>query len=181
MLAKYELADKDIVCRNISISDCTEEYLSWLNDKKVNIFLETRWVNQDLFKIKDFVYNVINSNHSILFAIVVGNERKHIGNIKIGPINSHYNNADISYFIGDKEYWGKGIATKAIKLVSDYGFNELGLHRIQAGVFDENIGSIKALIKAGFVEEASFKEALISPITGKYCSHLYFSKMNSIL
>lgn len=178
MIARYELTDNNIILRNITIGDCTNTYLGWLNDRQVNLFLETRWVNQDLNKIKEFVNCIINSNNSILFAIVVKSNMKHIGNIKIGPINEHYNNADISYFIGDKEYWGKGIATNAIKLVCDYGFNELGLHRIQAGVFDENLGSIKVLKKAGFIEEACFKEALISPINGKYCNHLFFSKIN---
>ena len=176
MLAKYELIDNDLICRNISINDCNETYLSWLNDKSVNVFLETRWSEQSIDKIKEFVESTIKSTHSILFAIVF--KGGHIGNIKIGPINEHYHYADISFFLGDKEYWGKGIATRAIKLVSDYGFSELGLHKIKAGVFNENIGSIKALKKAGFIEEACFKEELISPISGKFCNHLFFSKIN---
>ena len=40
---------------------------------------------------------------------------KHIGNIKLGPINWIHRYGDISLLIGDKDYWGKGIATEAIR------------------------------------------------------------------
>lgn len=177
MLAKYELKDGDLVCRNISISDVNETYVNWLNDKNVNMFLETRWSVQNIDKIKEFVSDTIKSTHSILFAITMGKDRIHIGNIKIGPINEYYHHADISYFIGEKKFWGQGIAARAIKLVSTYAFHELGLHKIKAGVFDENIGSVKALQKSGFSEEACLREELISPISGEYCNHLIFSKI----
>lgn len=179
MLSKYELVDGDLTCRNISIDDCNETYVNWLNDKDVNKFLEVRWERQSIDTIKEYAEYMIKSNHSILFAITYGKSKIHIGNIKIGSISEHYHNAEISYFIGKKEYWGKGIATRAIKLVSEYGFNELKLHKMIVGVFDENIGSIKALKKAGFVEEACFKEKLISPINGKFCNHLFFTKNNN--
>ncbi len=179
MLSKYELVDGDLICRNISFDDCNEIYMNWLNDKDVNKFLEVRWERQSIDIIKEYVEYMIKSNHSILFAIIYGKSKTHIGNIKIGPIDKHYYNAEIAYFIGNKEYWRKGIATRAINLVSNYGFRELKLHKMIAGVFDENIGSIKALKKAGFYEEACFKEKLISPVSGKFCNHLFFTKINN--
>ncbi len=168
----------DIQLRTIEPSDCTQEYLGWLQDARVNRFLETRWEKQSIPKIQEFVENVRGSEHSCLFAIIAFPGGKHIGNIKIGPIHPHYPHADISYFIGDRSSWGKGYATEAIKLVTEWAFSELGLHKVQAGVFDENIGSIRALQKAGFVQEACYKENLISPISGKYCDHLMFGRIN---
>lgn len=70
MLSKYELVDGDLICRNISIDDCNETYMNWLNDKNVNQFLETRWERQNIDKIKEYVDCIIKSNHSILFAII---------------------------------------------------------------------------------------------------------------
>lgn len=168
----------DIRLRTIELSDCTDTYLHWLEDEQVNRFLETRWEEQSIPKITDFVDSMRNSSHSYLFAILVMPEGRHIGNIKLGPIHPHYSHADISYFIGDRSCWGKGYATQAIKLITEWAFSDLNLHKVQAGVFDENLGSIKALQKAGFVQEACYKEALISPVSGKYCDHLFFGKIN---
>lgn len=96
----------------------------------------------------------------------------HIGNIKIGPIHKFYSYADISYFIGDKNYWGKGLATEAIKSLLKFGFEVINLNKIQAGVFASNIGSIKALEKAGLILEGNFRKQLY---TEDLCDdHLFY-------
>lgn len=66
---------------------------------------------------------------------------------------------EIGYWIGEP-YWGKGIATKAVELITTYGFDKLQLHRIYAGVFDYNTASIKVLEKNGFQPEGIFKNAI---------------------
>ncbi len=68
--------------------------------------------------------------------------------------------AEIGYWIGEP-YWGKGIATKAVELITEYGFDELNLVRIYAGVFDFNIESMKVLEKNGFKKEGIFKNAVL--------------------
>lgn len=178
MLSNTILSDGVIALRDITEADCGEDYLCWLQDENVNRFLETRWTEQSIEIIKQFVETMRQSTHSILFAIIFKKNGKHIGNIKIGPISPYYHYADISYFIGDRSYWGNGYATRAIKLASDYAFLQLKLHRIQAGAFDENIGSIRALQKAGFIQDGCLKEKLISPITGKYVDHVVMGKIN---
>lgn len=67
--------------------------------------------------------------------------------------------AEIGYWIGES-FWGKGIATKAIKLITNYGFGDLKLDRIHAGVFEFNISSMKALEKNGYKKEGVFKKAI---------------------
>lgn len=150
-----------VFLRQIEMRDCTACYVDWLNDPEVNKYLETKWSRQDIGSIKAFVRAQRENNHSVLFAIVSNTEKGHIGNIKIGPVHEHYKHADISYFIGDKRFWNKGIATEAIKLVCEYGFEELGLHRIEAGVYAVAVGSWKALEKNGFQREGVFREQVI--------------------
>ena len=65
--------------------------------------------------------------------------------------------ADISLLIGEKEYWGKGIATQAIELISNFAFETLNLHKLKAGCYSENIGSKKAFEKVGFNLEGTLK------------------------
>jgi len=68
--------------------------------------------------------------------------------------------AELGYWIGEA-FWGKGIATEAVKLITKYGFEELGLIRIHAGVFDFNTASRRVLEKAGFSLESIHKQAVI--------------------
>lgn len=152
---------KIVSLRQIEMGDCTDQYVDWLNDPDVNQYLETKWSRQDMESIKAFVKMQRENNHSILFAIVSNEDNKHIGNIKIGPIHELYRHADISYFIGDKQYWNKGIATEAIRLVCEFGFEELGLHRLEAGAYAAAVGSWKALEKNGFHREGIFREQVI--------------------
>lgn len=152
---------KLVFLRQIEMKDCKERYVEWLNDPEVNQYLETKWVRQDMESIEAFVKSQRENSHSVLFAIISKEENSHIGNIKIGPIHEHYSHADISYFIGDKQFWNKGIATEAIRLVCEFGFEELGLHRIEAGAYAAAVGSWKALEKNGFHREGIFRDQVI--------------------
>lgn len=148
--------------RQITLQDCNDNYVKWLNDRDVNQFLETRWSVQDLHSVTEFVKMQLDNDHSILFAIDLLEKKRHIGNIKIGPINKHYNHADISYFIGDKSMWRKGIATEAIKLICMFGFEDINLHKIEAGAYSGAVGSWKALERNGFIREAVLRDQVIS-------------------
>jgi len=67
--------------------------------------------------------------------------------------------AEIGYWIGEP-YWSKGIATKAVRLITKYGFNKLELVRIYTGVFDYNKASQRVLEKAGFKLECIFEKSI---------------------
>ena len=161
MITNKKLIGEKINLRQISIHDCTDKYVEWLNDSDVNKFLETRWYKQDIFAIRNFVKSQLENDHSFLFAIILNSNDCHVGNIKIGPINRHHNHADISYFIGDKNLWGEGFATEAINLLCKFAFEELDLHRVEAGAYSEAIGSWKALEKNGFKREGIFREHVL--------------------
>ena len=85
---------------------------------------------------------------------------KHVGNIKIGPINFNHKYANVSYFIGEKKSWGRGYASLAVNLITSYAFNKLKLNKCLAGVYSSNIGSIKVLKNNGYLKEANFKSQL---------------------
>ena len=162
MITSKKIIGKSCFLRQIELTDCTQTYVMWLNDPEVNRYLETRWNRQDMESIKVFVQFQRDNNHSILFAIIAKNDNKHIGNMKIGPIHPHYLYADISYLIGEKGYWNKGIASEAINLVCKFGFAELGLRKIEAGAYATAVGSWKALEKNGFIREATLRDNVIS-------------------
>ncbi|OPJ62853.1 GNAT family N-acetyltransferase [Clostridium oryzae] len=73
----------------------------------------------------------------------------------------------------DKEYNGRGYMTEAVSLVVRFAFDELKLHRIEAGVRQDNIGSMRVLEKAGFHKEGiAIKNVKIN---GKWEDHQMFA------
>lgn len=149
--------------RLIRLEDCTSTYVAWLNDPQVNRYLETRWHKQDIEAVRSFVARMIASPADQLFAILDLASGRHVGNLKIGPIVDPHGYADISYFIGYRGAWGRGLATDAIRIACRIGFDVLGLHRLQAGVYSGNPASARALEKAGFSFEGTLRQQLIGP------------------
>jgi RimJ/RimL family protein N-acetyltransferase len=95
---------------------------------------------------------------TIFMAIVEKRSKEHIGNIKIHGIDQIHRHAQVSLIIGEKQHWGKGYATEAIRLIIDFALNTLNLHKLFACIYAPNEGSIAAFRKAGFVEEGLRKE-----------------------
>ena len=84
----------------------------------------------------------------------------------------HRINGEIGYWIG-KKFWGQGIATAAVKLLIPFAFEELGLHRLYAGIFETNKPSMRVLEKAGFKLEVVLKSSLIK--NGKIMDEYLYS------
>lgn len=142
-----------IYLREIRLSDANRNYCDWMNDSEINQYLESRFEKWSVSKLKRYISDIKRNPDNVFLAIVSRDGNKHIGNIKIGPINRRHKYADVGIIIGEKSFWGKGIATEAIKLVVDYAFNKLGLHKLTAGAYRCNIGSIRAFKRAGFSVE----------------------------
>ena len=144
------ITDENIYLKTLSQNDIGINYVNWMNDYQVVKYTESNFTTHTLDSIKQFVETCNNSKNNFLFGIFLKDNDLHVGNIKLGNIHNLYNHGDIGLIIGLKEYWGKGIATKAIKMVTDYGFDTLNLHKIFAGAYSMNVGSIKAFQKCGY-------------------------------
>ncbi len=78
----------------------------------------------------------------------------------VGQTDVYRKTAEIGYWIGEP-FWNKGIATVAVNLLTDYGFNQLDLIRIHTGVFEYNTASMKVLEKCGYKRDCIFEKAII--------------------
>ena len=149
-----------ISLHRLTEEDVTQEYVDWMNDIEVVRYTESRFYQHTRESTLSFVRSVTNE-FNYAFAIVDNDTKQHLGNIKIGNINPYHKNADVGLIIGRKEFWGKGIATEAIRLCVGFAFRELKLHRLWAGVYASNIGSAKAFERAGFSLESTRREAVL--------------------
>lgn len=85
---------------------------------------------------------------------------EYVGNIGlIRQTDVYCKSAELGYFIGEP-YWNRGITTRAVNLICEYGFSQLGVVRIYSGVFEYNKPSQRVLEKCGFKLEAILKSAV---------------------
>ncbi len=152
-----KLHGQHIYLRQLTPNDVSNEYVAWMNDTEITQYLESRWSPQTFETVRTFVQAMCDSPKDFLFGMFLNTTNQHIGNIKIGNISSVHRYGDVGLIIGDKASWGKGIASEAISLVTKYGFEELNLHKLIAGMYEQNMGSYKAFIKAGYQDAGCYK------------------------
>jgi ribosomal-protein-alanine N-acetyltransferase len=144
----------------------SEEYVSWLNDGAVNQFLECRFQSNTLDSTRAFVADALASRASLFLGIRAhltadDSSGRHVGNIKLSPIDEHHRTGEIGILIGDKAAWGRGVATAAIMLLCDIARSQLALRKVTAGCYAANVGSQRAFEKAGFEVEAVRKQQVL--------------------
>ena len=133
----------------------------WQNDPKVRRYARNTWPIT-IEEVKKW-FEPSPDRHMkefVVFTIYHKRDKRPIGSVGFGRINWVSKNANIFATIGEPEYWGKGIAIEANKLLIKYGFAELNFHKIYAGVFTPNKRSLRAAEKLGFEKEAILKEEM---------------------
>ncbi len=154
----YFLDGDLIYLREIRTSDADGNYFRWMNDTEITRYLESRFSSHSVEDLDNYISKLQGDKDNVFLAIITKSSDQHIGNIKLGPINWNHGRAEIGLVVGDKSYWGKGVGTEAIRLVTNYAFNDLNLHKLTAGCYSVNIGSGRAFEKAGFVQEGCRKD-----------------------
>ena len=147
-MADEKIVGNRVYLRKLSLDDASEEYCRWLNDPEVNKYLETR--EATIEDLKAYIKMKRESKDTLFMGIFLKENDKHIGNLKLEPIDFEEKKATFSILLGDKNEWGKGIGSEATELIVRYAFNELGLNKVDLGVISENTKAIRSYEKVGF-------------------------------
>jgi len=83
-----------------------------------------------------------------------------VGIIEAFDFNKKVDMVTVGYFLAEA-YWGKGIASKALKMVVEFLFEKVQVNRIQAEVMPANEISKKVLLKNGFLKEGTLRQATL--------------------
>ena len=83
-----------------------------------------------------------------------------IGTVKLGFINWIHRSAEFGIMIASEEFRGKGYGTEVARLVLDYGFRRLNLHKVTLGVTADHAAAIRCYEKVGFRREGLIKSLL---------------------
>ena len=155
------LESERVYLQVMHVPDVTERYVSWMNDPEVNEYLESKYQQQSYASVCAFVQSAEDDPNSYLYGIYDLESDQHIGNIKFTYTNRRHLRGDIGIVIGERAYWGKGIAAEAIQCLTEYVSEVLGVEKISAGCFEINRGSVRAFEKAGYAVEGVIKDNVL--------------------
>ncbi len=82
-----------------------------------------------------------------------------VGFIRLNRIDKSKSLATVGYELA-KPFWGKGLVSEALRALVNHAHGQMGLHRLEAGVFDGNTASARVLEKAGFQKEGVQRSCL---------------------
>ena len=169
------LIGKKIYLRGLEESDL-ENIQKWLCDSAVTKLLFQGDRPPNLQVMKEDFNKKIRDGMEIVFAIINKTSDFYIGWTGIYEINWVSRSGELRFFIGEKKYWEKGLATEAVRLLIDYAFNKLNLHKLYGGANIENYGSLKIFRRLGFEEEGISKEGHFR--NGRYYDLVRFGLIN---
>jgi ribosomal-protein-alanine N-acetyltransferase len=156
-------------------SDISDEYISWLNDKKIVRYSNQRFIHHNLKTSKNFLDSFKNSPN-YFFKISDKKTLQPIGTTTL-YVNPNHGTADIGILIGDIDYWNGGYGSDAWNSLIRWAFCHLSIRKITAGTLSSNIGMQKVMEKSGMtLEGRKIRQEIVEGIEEDI---LYYSKFKS--
>lgn len=149
-----------ISLRPISYDD-TSLIVKWRNNPAVrkNLLSQELITNEThLNYYKKQILTNLNYQFIILCKDFSTNAVTPIGTVLLKNIDTKNHNCELGIFIGEQKYRGKGYGDEALRLLLEYGFTHLQMHKIYLKVLPDNLAAVKLYKKIGFTEEAKFRD-----------------------
>lgn len=153
------LIGKKVTLRAVEKGDL-EVLREWRNRPHFRMFFrEYREINSTMQEIWYDKY-VVSDNTTIMFTILDNATSKIIGCCGLCYINWIQRNSDLSLYIGRNDSYidDEGFAEETCKILFDYGFNELGLHRIWTEIYETDILKYNLFMKIGMKQDATLRD-----------------------
>jgi [ribosomal protein S5]-alanine N-acetyltransferase len=105
-----------------------------------------------------FLAGISEGPTQVQFGIALRDKDTLIGVTGIHHLEPRDRRGELGLLIGDKTQWGKGYGTEATRLMLDYAFGTLNLHKVTLEVFSNNPAGMRAYEKAGFQREGLLRQ-----------------------
>lgn len=136
--------------------ECASTFIRWFADRVVTRYLVVRHP-PSLKQEEEWLEERASNRDCVFWTIARATDGALIGSLGLDKIDWRHRHADLGYLIGDRDQWGKGFITEAIRLATAYAFTELGLEKVMAGVVAPNEASRRALERNGYSQCALFR------------------------
>lgn len=148
---------KKIDLRALSEADVPVWY-QWFNDPEVTRLMNKGWSSNTEQAQREFLHRLSRSEEDLQWGVVFHATGELIGTVGLHKMSRIHRHASVSILIGNKKYWGQGLAGEAVGLVTRYSFTGLDMHKLFTGIWADNTGSLKAFEKNGYVVEGRICE-----------------------
>lgn len=134
-----------------------QQLINWINSEELllkwsgSLFSYPLTMHSLAWYIKST--NVVNKSDAFVYKAVDTETGKTVGHISLGGLSWKNKSSRISRVFVDKSTTGKGICQLMTKAALKIGFEELGLHRISLGVYEDNQSALNCYLKCGFIIE----------------------------
>ena len=142
----------------LQVEQVTQSYVEWYSNEEIIRYSDNQYRKFSFDGQCSYVQSCLHNEDVNLYGIF--DDTYHIGNVVISGLSSHHRKAELTYVIGETDYWGKGVASFAIANMIQITKEEFGLNKLYAGIASGNIGSGKVLEKNGFIIEGTRKQHL---------------------
>lgn len=150
-LDKFFVETERFYLRCLKISDVSNRYLGWMNDKETMRYIVSGSLTHTLDSLNKYVEAKSLKADCLFLGIFEKNSNLHIGNIKYEPIDMENKKAIMGVLVGEKSWRGKEVFSEILIASSNWLNVNLGITDIILGVDLTNINAIKAYEKTGFV------------------------------
>jgi ribosomal-protein-alanine N-acetyltransferase len=165
-----------IELRKITESDLENIYIG-LSNPDVIQYYGIRFSSLESTKEQMTWFLELEQNQTgIWWAICSRDNRSFYGACGFNGLSKEHKKAEIGFWLLP-DFWGQGIMTETMPLICDYGFDQLGLHRIEGFVESDNQKCKKAMAKLDFLYEGTMKDCEIK--NGKFISLDIYAKLNT--
>ena len=159
MLQPFLIGTK-LYLRALETLDLEGPYLAWLNDQETTRYLETGRFPTTRKALEEAIQASARQTDSLFLAVVDRETDRHIGTIKLGPINWVHRLAPIGILIGEATFRGRGYGREALELILAHAFEQLDLHKVAAGAYADHAGSVELFTGTGFSIEGRLRDHL---------------------
>lgn len=173
------LETKRCLLREVTREDAPEIF-RYKSDPRVNKYVGQPPMAslEEAVRRVDMLRLTFQSQGGLPWAIISRQTGKLIGTFVFWNLNLPDFRAEIGYELAP-EWWGKGIITEVIGTGLKYGFNSMGLNRIEAQTDPKNIASYRVLEKLGFVREGYLREYYYDPVWARFTDNTIYALLKS--
>ncbi len=153
-----KIEGKSVNLRKVTKADAQSIY-EHAKDREISryTFIPHPYKREDALHFIKFTHLQMKKGKEYHLGIELKATGQIIGMIGMMQISRKHRRAEVGYWLG-KSYWGKGYAAEALRLMLRFGFEQLKLVRITAGVMHPNLTSARMLEKAGFTFEGRLRK-----------------------
>lgn len=148
-----------VFLRELQPDDVDDRYLEWFREDAVTSFLVAKNLTRQL--VVDYINEGRDTGLWYMYAICDEANGLHIGNLKVGNIDPAHRVSDLVTVIGDRDYWGKGVATQAVRQGTALAFDTYDLRKVSGSIAEKNVGSLNAYTRGGWVVEGTLRGAFL--------------------